>query len=660
MKPAAYSGVRRVFPALLAVLVMAPMAAAAPRADEATQMAETAFNAGKLDDAIALLRPLTTDSQLAASERFDAFAKIMDFQGRNKKYDDALATAAQMLEAFRDNDQTLYQIYLNQSAVLWSAQKWDQAVDALHQAVARAGNDKDAALTAYFRALDYIARLPPSGASAQQDKKYPRLYAEAEQMLPLLAGDARTVDVLWSMCEAAAIMGQWDKAQSAARRIIDEFPESDIARSHRAHERILDCLRHVKNFSELRTVCAAWEKSDPDIGYRQRFAFEIANSFSAENDASGALNAYRHVITAHAADNASDLWYEAQNRIVDLVAATGDLKAALQEAHICFDASPPGAITWNVERIADLLVRLDKKPTRANQFIDYQRYGPAGPDGKAGTADDLVNPLDECGYPADSERHQAFAAAFPTLGNDADAAHHRATLCLYIGQPRAALYYFMEAFRRGQGNKFQDRGIALVVNGLRAAQGHSLGLTEAVTYVVYGPNGKDGKPGTADDLPDPFQAYASFTPPDPFVAPNPSALDIQRLKDLQATLRACAVDPVWPGGSRMRAFAALGRVNEALEDWPNADWYFAAVTATPARYMRSTVLASALSAAKGKALHLGNVRAYLASLTTRDTPGDKEMPGEFKGATSNFQRSLQELERLQKPDALFPRVKPRR
>jgi len=658
MKPATCAS-RGIFAAALRTIALLPaLTTLAATFDETIRSADAAFNGGKLDDALALLRPLAADGQLNATERYNAFQKIVDFQQRARKPDDAIATTTQMLTAFKDNERTVYQIYLTQGDLFWNVRKTELAVEALHQAAAHAGDDKEAQIGARNRALNFLQWSPQSGPP-QQDKKFPRLYAEGEQMLPLLGGDKRAAEVLWIMCEASTSMGQWDKTQTLAQRIIDEFPQSDVARSHRPHDRILESLRQLKKFSDLRALCVAWEKTDTEPAYRQHFAFEIANSFSAENNPTDALAAYRHVITAHAGENVSDLWYECQTRIVDLVGATGDYKAALQEAHICFDASPPDAITYNVERIAEFFSRLDKNPARANQFIKFQLYGPAGPDGKNGTLDDLTNPLDDIGYPADAQRQQTFTAAFPTLGNDAAAAYHRAVLCLYVGQPRPALYYFMDAFRHCQSNKFQAYGIAVVVNGLRSVQGHSIGLNNAVSYVLYGPNGKDGKPGTGDDLTDPFKTYAALAPTAPFIAPPISAVDAQRLKNLQATLQAGAAEPIWPAGTRQRAFAAVGRLNEALDTWPNADWYFAAVTAEAARYMRGTVLNSALSAAKGNALHLGNVRPYIAAMVARSNPGDKDLLRELNDATNNFNRNLQELDRLQKPDSLTPRVKPR-
>ena len=147
-------------------------------------------------------------------------------------------------------------------------------------------------------------------------------------------------------------------------------------------------------------------------------------------------------------------------------------------------------------------------------------------------------------------------------------------ICLYAGQPKAALYYFMDAFRRCDAEKFQDYAVPLVVNGLRAAGGHSVGLSDASQYILYGPNGQGGKSGTRDGLQDPFKAYASLLPSPPFIAAPLPQRNVELLKRLQASLMASVADTTWPAGVRKKELAALARIHEALDDWPqSAQWY---------------------------------------------------------------------------------------
>jgi hypothetical protein len=49
-------------------------------------------------------------------------------------------------------------------------------------------------------------------------------------------------------------------------------------------------------------------------------------------------------------------------------------------------------------------------------------------------------------------------------------------------------------------------GHDMILIGVRAVRGHSVGLDAFYNFVNYGPAGPDGKPGTADDLADPFAA----------------------------------------------------------------------------------------------------------------------------------------------------------
>ncbi|MBM4037880.1 MAG: tetratricopeptide repeat protein [Planctomycetes bacterium] len=139
----------------------------------------------------------------------------------------------------------------------------------------------------------------------------------------------------------------------------------------------------------------------------------------------------------------------------------------------------------------------------ASQFITFVENGPEGPDGKAGTADDIADPTAGYALPPDPERDKAFAAAAQRFVADP---HELGFLYLCWDRPNDAL----RAFRRyyldcGEAAKLQ-RAAALLAHAMRA-----LGRPEAEVDAFFdfqnlGPNGKDGKPGTKDDLKDPILA----------------------------------------------------------------------------------------------------------------------------------------------------------
>ena len=160
--------------------------------------------------------------------------------------------------------------------------------------------------------------------------------------------------------------------------------------------------------------------------------------------------------------------------------------------------------------------------------------------------------MDEIGYPADPERKQAFAKVFAHLGNDAAAGYHRGMICVYAGQPRAALYYFMDAFRRCGVGKFQDYAIALVVNGLRPVRGHR---SDSATLRAIHPlrskrQRRCGKP-PRKTLSRPTRRWPRRRP---LSVPPPAEQDVQLLKEA-----AWRTD-----GLRRRRHLAAGRPLENL------------------------------------------------------------------------------------------------
>ena len=434
-----------------------------------------------------------------------------------------------MIAAFPGDDELLQQVYFTQANLCWSIHKAEEAVEACHQAVAHAAGDKQQVVVIRFRAASFL----------HESRNFVRLYDEAAALPPLLDGDPREPPMPSGICRKPP--GRPAATKSASRRPAVSWPSirRPPPRTIAPRRRVVECLRKLDRSREVRACYEEWEKKDPDSHWRQRWCFTAAECCLADKDfdpeyrVPAALAAYRRVIAGHCGDNVSDLWYEAQRRIVDLLTNSGDFKAAIQEAHVLFDASQPHTIILDTQRVADLFAKLDQNRDRADRFIAFQHYGPDGPDGRPGSDDDLTNPLDEIGYPADPERKQAFAKVFAHLGNDAAAGYHRGMICVYAGQPRAALYYFMDAFRRSGVGKYQDYAIALVVNGLRPVRGHSVGLDGAAGYILYGPSGNDGAAGAT---PDPFWAYTSLAPPAPFTVPPPPEQDLQLLKKLHGGL----------------------------------------------------------------------------------------------------------------------------
>ncbi len=145
----------------------------------------------------------------------------------------------------------------------------------------------------------------------------------------------------------------------------------------------------------------------------------------------------------------------------------------------------------------------------ANRFIAFVEYGPEGPDGILGTADDLKDPTAAYQLPADPERDSVFATAAARFVSDP---YELGFLYLCWDKPNDAL----RAFRRhylecsgtaesGGATKLQ-RAASLVAQAMRAIGRPEAEVDAFFDFQNFGPAGKDGKLGTKDDLKDPILA----------------------------------------------------------------------------------------------------------------------------------------------------------
>jgi len=315
-----------------------------------------------------------------------------------------------------------------------------------------------------------------------------------------------------------------------------------------------------------------------------------------------ALHLFEQIITGH--PEGSNRWPEAQLNITLVLAKKGDLAEAAKAAHIYLDAAQNlQAFDSAAMMTANILSALDKNVDRANQLLVFAQTGPGG---------GATNPMDAIGYPSLPEREAAFATMRQQAGDDANASRLRATTYLFTGKPKDALAQYADAFRRSANNPDLTRsGSDLVLVGLRAVQGHRAGLDQAVSFMVYGASGPDGKPGTPDDLTDPF---AKVVPAAPSIGEGGLAQlspeDLATLRQVRDAAQLYAGDPLLVIETRRAALAALIRATCALDGWGapgQKDWYLQ--LALRPRSDEQLLLTGAELAAKGRELTFGPVQA---------------------------------------------------
>jgi tetratricopeptide (TPR) repeat protein len=374
--------------------------------------------------------------------------------------------------------------------------------------------------------------------------------------------------------------------------------------------------------------------------------FKQAQAAASAKKYDDAIGFYERVITEHA--ERSDNWFDAETNIAQCLAQKGDFDGAAKAAHLCLDAAPDlGAFDRAVSLTANILSAQDKNVDRANKFLAYQQTGSTG---------GQVNPMDAVGYPSDPNREQAFATFRQQAGDDAPAARLRAQTFLFSGKPRDALAQFADAFRRNANiYDLRNAGGELITVGLRAAQGNRVGLDKAMQFVIFGPNGPDGKPGTSDDLPDPFAPYLTNVP-----APGEGGMsempadDLATLRKVREAAQLYAGDPLLQSdGVRRQGLTALERLNIALDGWGapgQKDWYLRLALGLgcppPDEYTANTYIIDAAYAARGRGLNYGGVTALWKEIDA-DCVGSVAKPkhlAEVRAQLDNFTTGLGKIQ----------------
>jgi hypothetical protein len=294
----------------------------------------------------------------------------------------------------------------------------------------------------------------------------------------------------------------------------------------------------------------------------------------------------------------------------------------------------------------------DPKDPRADALDAMNRYGACGRDGKPGTPDDPKPVLPGIGYPDTTARKQAFASALPTLGDGVDASLQRGWCALYVGDPKQAVAYFTDAFRRSRARRASDIGRILLQNGFRPLQGPEVDLDEVSNFLAYGQAGADGKKGTEDDLPDPFSALGI-----PAASAKPgglSPLPTDEVKALQA-LRTEIRILIRTSASPRKKAAAVSAYERAVEALVTVDrketlgWLRETLRNETDGPLLGALARFGASVSNADQLNLAAANRFYAELTQTYEQAQQAVPKEISDAQRWFDSSLAGLRR--KPSA---------
>jgi len=199
---------------------------------------------------------------------------------------------------------------------------------------------------------------------------------------------------------------------------------------------------------------------------------------------------------------------EAQQLLVRCLMAQRRHDEALAAAKVLYGVAPNSEkeITQAVNLVMQALKAKYRSIALANDFVAFQSHGPNGEDGKKGTEDDVANPLAKVQWTPPPEIEALFKKTVAGLPQDFQGRRWRGYLYLYWGKPELAIKEFAWRYDRAPlEQKAVDEAIDDLVVALKACHGHALAGERFLDYQKYGPKGRDGKAGSADDLTDPLK-----------------------------------------------------------------------------------------------------------------------------------------------------------
>jgi tetratricopeptide (TPR) repeat protein len=559
------------------------------------------------DEALRLCRDVLADPKASRAQQFSAFATRVDVVWRRRRDVPAALAVLNEMRAFYPGDAEADRTAVFRAAdVLWeSGKELDQGVPLLTDLAARAAADRATVAQARLRLARFLVRL----------RRFDEAYASAAQAIELAPDDADlAAAALWEMQGAAEGMKDPERRYEVLRRALEPRYADRLdawARYARqaAYGRVLLATQRL---DELRALFGPLEQADPDPAHRQEWCLLLAEALLQQERFDAALPAFEQVISGHPAVHQQ--WWNAQTRIVDILRRQQRLPEALQATRVLLDAAwDQNTLTQASEQAVALLVAIDDLPERANLFIAWQTYGPAGKDGTPGTPDDSTDPLAACPYPDLAARAAAFDRASADLGDTVVAARQRARMALYCGKPRDALAQLADAMAR-RGIEDPDWICSeLVQQTLRAVVGHPWRTAEFCSFIAWGPAGPDLTPGTADDLPDPLAEFALPSLPTAGGLARLSAEEVTALEQLGTALQPLLANPAEPRWRRTACARGLDRVQEALASWqagPLRDLALETALTTDDRELARACLSLAARCAKGRDLHAGALHTF--------------------------------------------------
>jgi len=178
----------------------------------------------------------------------------------------------------------------------------------------------------------------------------------------------------------------------------------------------------------------------------------------------------------------------------------GDYDQALRYYKSAYNVAPMSEMREASALIPRVLKAVDGNLIRANAYLQYQKYGPSGEDGKAGTEDDLTDPTPEIEAELSPEVRQALRAACDRSATSIGAMLNRAHCLLALEDYKRAMGQFRMIFVKSGAD---ERSLLQSINGfatlIKAWDGHLCRANQYLLYQKHGSAGPEGKPGSLEN-----------------------------------------------------------------------------------------------------------------------------------------------------------------
>lgn len=522
-----------------AIAVALLVAAAGARAADPLSEAYRAENDREYLKALRLVMPVAHSPEASPARRMEAFRRAAETYGRMGCDRLAIATYHQALVELGRYDEH-------------GAEAWWR-IPAVHQA----NEDYGAACACIERTLAEIdaGKLPWPHRFRLLRMRAECLWRrgqvrEAAALNETLAAGSKSADerieALGAAARAHAALRAFDKARDALDRMAQESPSGSMV--HDAARAYDDVVRRMLDSGRRKEALALCSRGFQRLGHRDPSAAQSLLRrlvATAGRDQAAILDAIASLegpsALAVASDEVLDELIPVAARLErgdDLVrACTHAMLADLldeETARVClsatmdirtrqgrhdealaaaraaygitgFQSTTATYFARAVAVVAHALRGRDGHLVSGNAFRTYQVYGPAGPDRKPGTPDDIANPLAGVKPKPEPELDRLFQAALDRQPPTLKGWRARAWVYLLWSKPKEALGAFKHAFALCPlDSQTIARAAQDIALGLKALRATPVGMEDFAQFQRYGPNGPDRKKGTRDDLEDPL------------------------------------------------------------------------------------------------------------------------------------------------------------